>query len=135
MKTKLVLITTAALLLGYSSAWAEDEALDEVTETTIRLMGNAEAQLPDAVTKEIALPESVPEDSAAVLNAQRGLDQANEARTRRETGLATAEQARERGAGMAEQARENRETRGRSQDRPERPAVPERPNPPGPPGN
>lgn len=135
MKMKLVLISTAALLLGYSSAWSEEETLDEVTETTIRLMGNAETELPDAVTREIALPDSVPEDSEAVLNAQRGLDQANENRARRETGLATAEQARERGAGMAEEARENRETRGRSQDLPGRPAVPDRPAPPTPPRN
>jgi hypothetical protein len=135
MKTKLVLVSTVALLLGYNSAWSQEETLDEVTETTIRLMGDAEAELPDAVTREIALPDSVPEDSEAVLNAQRGLDQANENRARREIGLATAAEARERGAGMAEEARDNRETRGRSQDLPERPTVPDRPTPPTPPGN
>jgi hypothetical protein len=134
MKTKLVLISTIGLLLGYSSAWSQEEAPEEAAETTIRLMGNAEAELPDVVTREISLPDAVPEDSEAVLNAQRGLDQANQNRVRRETGLATAEQARERGAGMANEARENRETRGRSQDLPERPTTPPRPTPPRPPG-
>lgn len=114
------------LLSGVSSAWAQDDE----SETTIRLMGAAEAELPDAVTKEIALPDSVRENSAAVENAQRGLDTANENRKRREAGLATAAEARERGAEMAEDAQENRENRGRSGDRPERPDVPDNPGPP-----
>jgi hypothetical protein len=131
MKRKLVLISTVGLLLGFGSAWAQVEGNDEDAEATIRLMGHAEAELPAAVTDDIALPDSVPEDSAAVTNAQRGIDEANENRARREVGLATAEQARERGAGMAEAAMENREARGRSQGLPERPDVPERKGPPG----
>jgi hypothetical protein len=131
MKTKLVLISTGALLLGFSSAWAQEAGNDENAEATIQLMGNAEAELPDAVTDEITLPDSVPEDSAAVVNAQQGLDRANENRARREFGLATAEEARERGAGMAEEAMENRETRGRSENLPGIPDVPDRQGPPG----
>jgi hypothetical protein len=128
MKRNLVMVSTVGLLLGFSSAWAE---VEEDAEATIRLMGHAEAELPAAVTDDIALPDSVPEDSAAVTNAQRGLDTANENRARRETGLATADEARERGAGMAEAAMENREARGRSQGLPDRPDVPERKGPPG----
>jgi hypothetical protein len=127
MKRKLVLISTAGLLLGFSSAWAQEED----AEATMRLMGHADAELPDAVTRDIALPDSVPEDSAAMANAQRGLDQANESRARREVGLAIAEEARERGADMAHEAMQNRETRGRSRDLPQRPDVPERQGPPG----
>ena len=97
-------------------------------------MGAAEAELPDAVTKEISLPDSFSEDSAAAENAARGLEQANRNRMRREEGLSKADDAREHGADMAEQAKENRENRGRSEDRPERPEVPETPGPQGPPG-
>jgi hypothetical protein len=130
MKRKLILVSAAGLLLAFSTAWAEVKADEESAESTIRVMGDAEATLPSAVTDEIALPESVPEDSAAHIHAQRGLDEANENRLRREAGLATAEEARERGASMAEDAMDNRETRGRSQDLPERPEIPDR----GPPG-
>ena len=124
-----MLIGTIALLMSFGGAWAQDN--DEDAEATIRLMGAAEAELPDAVTKEISLPDSVAEDSAAVENAARGLETANENRMRREEGLTTADEAREHGAEMAEEAMENRENRGRSGDRPD---TPEPPTPPGPPG-
>jgi hypothetical protein len=131
MNRKFTWICTVVLLMGSGSTWAQDEA-DEA-ETTIRLMGAAEAELPDAVTADIALPDSLPEDSQAVENAQAGIDTANENRQRREDGFATADQARERGAEMAEEALENRENRGRSEDRPEGPDVPEIPDVPQPP--
>ncbi|HUG98506.1 MAG TPA: hypothetical protein VMQ83_04990 [Gammaproteobacteria bacterium] len=131
MKRKLVLISTGALLLAFSSAWAQEAGEEDNGEATIQLIGDAEAELPDAVTDEITLPASVPEDSAAVVNAQHGLDRANENRARREFGLATAEEARERGAGMAEEAMKNRETRGRSENLPATPDVPNRRGPPG----
>jgi hypothetical protein len=130
MNRKIVWISAATVLLACGSAWAqEDEA-----ETTIRLMGAQEAELPEAVTAEIALPDAASEDAEAVENAQFGLDTANENRERREAGLATADQARERGAEMAEEAQQNRETRGRSQDLPEPPEVPGPPEIPQPPG-
>lgn len=129
MNRKIVWVSAASLLLSVGSAWAdEDEA-----ETTIRLMGAQEASLPDAVTAEITLPDSVPEDAAAVERAQFGLDTANENRARRDAGLATGDEARERAAGMAEEARQNRETRGRSEDRPSPPEVPGPPEIPTPP--
>jgi hypothetical protein len=128
MNRKIVWSCAVALLMGCGSAWGqEDEA-----ETTIRLMGAAEASLPDAVTAEIALPDALPEDSAAVESAQFGIATANENRQRREEGLARADEAREQGAQTAEEARENR---GRSQDLPDRPELPAPPQVPTPPND
>ena len=130
MDRKFIWTWIAVLTFSFGSALAQDED----AETTIRLMGAAEAELPDAVTKEIALPESVPVDTAAVDNAAKGLATANENRARRENGLATADAASERGAEMADDASENRENRGRSEEhRPDDP--PDPPDNPGRPGN
>ena len=126
MNIKIMIICCTALLLSANVAWAQD---GDEAESTIRLMGAAEAELPEAVTKEITLPEAVAEDSAAVESAARELETANGNRQRREEGLSQAEEARERGAEMADEARDNRENRGRSEDRPEPPANP------GPPGS
>jgi len=134
MNRKQVLIGTAALLISYGGAWAQGDEGDEGAETTIRLMGAAGAELPNAVTKEIFLPESVTEDSAAVEKAASGLATANENRMGREDGLSTADAAREHGAEMAEEAQENRENRGRSEDRPGPPVDPGSPNSTLPPG-
>jgi hypothetical protein len=133
MNWKFASIWTVMLLTGFGIAWAQDDGNDDEAEITIRLMGAAEAELPDAVTDEIARPESRPEDSAAVENAQFGIDTANENRQRREDGLTTAVEARERAAEMAEEAQENRENRGRSGDRPEPPDGPDVPEVPQPP--
>jgi len=130
MDRKFIWTWIVVLTFSFGSALAQDED----AETTIRLMGAAEAELPDAVTKEIALPESVPVDTAAVDNAAKGLATANENRARRENGLATADAASERGAEMADDASENRENRGRSEEhRPDDP--PDPPDNPGRPGN
>lgn len=126
MNIRKMIFCCSALLLGANVAWAQD---DDEAESTIRLMGAAEAELPEAVTKEITLPAAVAEDSAAVEKAARGLETANENRQRREEGLSTADEARERGADMADEAQDNRENRGRSEDRPDPPANP------GPPGS
>jgi len=132
MNRKFFWTCTALLTFSFGSALAQDDGAD--AETTIRLMGAAEAELPDAVTKEIALPESVPVDTAAVERAANGLATANENRARRENGLATADAASERGAEMADDASENRENRGRSEDhRSDDP--PDPPGNPGPPGS
>lgn len=116
-----------ALLLISGQAWAQDTADDE---PTIRLMGNAEAAMPSAVTKEIRLPPGLREDSRAVENAKQGLDTANKNRNR-ERGLARADEARAHGAEMADAAQENRENQGRSDELPSPPNRPERPQPPG----
>lgn len=126
MNIKIALLGTATLFLGVNTAWTQDA--DDEAEATIRLMGAAEAELPDAVTKEISLPEALSEDSAAVENAAKGLESANQNRERREQGLSRADEAREYGAEMADEARDNRESRGRSEDRPEPPGPPGPPN-------
>jgi len=129
MKLKTLTMTTAALLLTANVGWTADDPEGDAAESTIRLMGVAEAELPDAVTKEITLPAALADDSVAVEKAAKGLEKANENQQRRETGLKQADEARERGAEMAQEAKDNRDSRGRSEDRPDPP-----PNP-GPPSN
>ena len=129
MKLKTLTMTTAALLLTANVGWTADDPEGDAAESTIRLMGVAEAELPDAVTKEITLPAALTDDSVAVEKAAKGLEKANENQQRRETGLKQADEARERGAEMAQEAKDNRDSRGRSEDRPDPP-----PNP-GPPSN
>ena len=124
MNTKTIVCILGAMLLTGGSSWAADDA-----EATIRLMGKAEAELPDAVTKEIRLPEHLlaadPEDQVAeVEKAEKGLANANERHARRERGQDQAAEARERNAEMKEQAKENRESRGRSEDHPTPPETP-----------
>ena len=125
MNIRKMIIGCTALLLGANVAWALD---GDEAESTIRLMGAAEAELPEAVTKEITLPEAASEDSAAVANTERGMKTANENRQRRKEGLAKADEARQRNADMAGEAQKNRESRGRSEDRPGPPADPGRPD-------
>lgn len=134
MNRKFALLGATTLLLSFSNAWTQETEGGEEAESTIRLMGAADAELPDAVIKEIKLPDAMSEDLAAVENAARGLETPNENRMRREEGLSTADDARERGAEMADDAMENRENRGRSDDRPDPPDLPEQPDPQGPPG-
>jgi hypothetical protein len=124
MNIKKMIICCTALLLSANIVWADD---GNEAESTIRLMGAAEAALPEAVTKEITLPEAVAEDATAVDNAARGHETANKNKERRKEGLAQADEAHERGADMANDAQNNRENRGRSEDRPEPPVDPGRP--------
>jgi len=118
MKTVKLTIVTALLIAIGSTGWTADSD----TEATIRLMDNAEAELPEAVTKVISLPEHLlavaPEDQvAAVEKAEKGLAKANERQANRETG-------QDQAAEMKKKANENRETRGRSEDRPTPPEIP-----------
>jgi len=126
MKMKTILAVTTALILTSGVSWSAD---GDEAESTIRLMGAAEANLPEAVTKNITLPAAVAEDTAAVEKAVSGLANADENKQRREKGLSQADDARERGAEITDEAQDNRESRGRSEDRPEPP------NNPGPPSN
>lgn len=124
MKIELAGIIAASLLLGPGIAWTQEEGSDEEeADTTIRLMGAAEAEVPAVVTDLIVLPENAADDN----EGQNGIDQANLNRVRREEGLLTADDAREQGAEIAEDAMDNQESRGRSEDRPE---PPENPGPP-----
>ena len=134
MKSRL-LIPAAVLLMGVSAgAWADD---DDGAEATIRLMGTAEAERPDAVTKTITLPAHLMvegDDQVATVDKAKGHDKANERLDKREKGLSKADAARDKGAEMSEKANENRANRGRSEDRPDPPGRPEDPGRPDNPG-
>lgn len=125
MKTMKLTFAATALALCSSIGWAADSD----AEATIRLMGKAEAELPEAVTKEITLPahlldESTDKQARAVEKAARVLEKANQRNAHRENGQLQAEEARERGHDMNEKASENREYRGRSEDHPTPPESP-----------
>jgi hypothetical protein len=124
MNIRKMIICCTALLLGANVAWALD---GDEAESTIRLMGAADADLPKAVTKEITLPEAASEDSAAVANTEREMKTANENREQRKEGLEQADEVRQRSSDMAGEAHDNRENRERSRERPE-------PGPPADPG-
>ena len=129
-------ILCLALSVSVVLAQEDDASAEDPAEATIRLRGAAEAEVPEAVTKEIKQPPAAVENSKAVEKAASGLQSARENRDRRENGLSRADEAREHGAEMAEEARQNRENRGRCEDRPTPPDRPEPPDPPqGPPGN
>ena len=114
----------ACLMMSASVVLAQDDVDDDVAESTIRLMGASEAELPDAVTKDIKLPPSLQVNEQAVENANRGQQQAQENRDRREQGLSKADEAREKGNEISEQAKQNRENRGRFDNPPGRPDGP-----------
>jgi len=134
MKTSItVLIFGLVLMFSMGIVLPQETDESDGMEATMRLMGNAEAELPDAVTKEIKLPDSLLEkhpDSPAIADEEtggaKGHETANLNRERREQGLDRAAEAREHAADLAGDAHDNRETRGRSEDRPD---------PPGPPGS
>ena len=118
------LVATAGVvfLLISGQAWSQDDP----SEATIRLMDRADAELPDAVTNNISLPEALPADAAdeatdAIMNAE----------ARRAEGIAKAESALERIGDMLDTALENVEDRGRSDERPEPPIDPPPGGPPG----
>jgi hypothetical protein len=129
MKIKTLALTATTLLLSANVAWTADEADGDSAESTIRLMDAAEAELPEAITNKITLPEALSEDSKAVDNAANGLEIANQNKQRRKSGPSQADEARERGAEMADAAKDNRESRGRSEE--DRPDPPSNPGPPG----
>lgn len=132
MNRKHTLLWTAFLLLGFSGAWAQDDGTAGDADVTIRLMGAHEAELPNAVTKEIVLPGDA--DDEAALNAAEGLAKADERHERRENGLSIADEARENAADMAGDALDNVEDRGRAEDLPvDVPGRPDRPDVPQPP--
>lgn len=122
MKKITLLVATTVLLLS-GTGWAADAA-----EATIRLMGNAEAELPEAVTRQISLPEHLLMESedqvAAVEKAEKGLAKANDAAAQRNQGQERAAEARENGSEMKEKAKESREHHVRSDDRPTPPEPP-----------
>lgn len=131
-----VIIATLMLLFSFSLALAEDSVDSGELDATMRLMDDAEAELPEAVTRPIQLPEHLRVDTVAAEKSAPGLETANAARNNqhRQDGLNNANEARDRANEMAEAAKENRENHGRSEDLPEPPNRPDPPDPGGPPG-
>ncbi len=136
-RTPLLRIAVLSTVFAAGTAFAQEEAGE--LEATIRLMTEAEAELPEAVTREIVLPANVTVDDVAVEASAKGLGKADDARQGgRERGQGVAAGARENASAdardnasdMAEAARENAENRSRAnENRPERPERPETPNP------
>ena len=125
-----ILVPAVFVLMGVgASAWADDDD----AEATIRLMGAAEVELPEAVTKKISLPDHLRvrnADQAATVEQAKGHDKANERLEKREQGLSQADRVREHGADMSEKAKEARENSSRGKEPPEPPDRPETPNQP-----
>jgi hypothetical protein len=140
MKTNrltIVTLTAAALMLFSGAGWTADDD----GEATIRLMSTAEADEPEAVTKQLSIPTHLMQASEeaqqrAIDNSTKGLENAADRGEKKgfehagSRGQERSEEARERGAEMSESAKEDRENRGRSENRPEPPEGP----PEGPPG-
>lgn len=131
MKSKILIPAAVALMAISSTAWTAD---DDGTEATIRLMDSAEAELPDAVIKQISLPDHLRverKDQAATVDNARGHGKANERleNQKRNEGLLKATAAREHSADMSEKAKEVRENQGRANEH--RPDPPNRPEDPG----
>jgi hypothetical protein len=130
MKTKFLIPAMIALMSVSASAWADKPDGDGTV--TMRLMGEADAELPGVVTNPIELPSHLlgdTEDADKLERAKKALEDATANRNNgREHGLSHAEQAREQAQNMSENAKSNRENRGRGEDN-----RPERPEPPGPP--
>lgn len=120
-RNKFTLLAAATLLL---SAAGTVNAEEDAAEATIRLMGEAEAELPAAVTKSIELPARLldapkEEQVKAVEKAEKGLASAKENRGNG-VGRKHSDDARNHGEDMRDEAKDNRESRGRS-DPPGRP--------------
>ena len=129
-----VSIAAIMLLFSFSLALADDEKAGDELDATMRLMDDAEAESPEAVTRPIQLPEHLRIDSVAADKNANGLEAANAGGENSTPGRDTADAARERAHGMSEAAKDNRENRGRSEEFPDPPNQPDPPNPGTPPG-
>ncbi len=132
MKIKILIPAIIALMGVSAGAWADKPDGDGTV--TMRLMDEAEAELPSVVTNPIELPSHLLEDtekSDKLERAKKALEDATTNRNNgREHGLSHAESVRENAQDMADTAKDNRENRGRSEEK-----RPDRPEPPGPPEN
>ena len=117
MKRNTANTLTVTALLGMTllagTAWADDDA-----EATIRLMGAAEAELPDVVMNEITLPPSAKPNAAAVEKLEAALAHAGPGNLPEQS---NAEDALQHAKEAAANAQSNREDRGRGNDMPGRP--------------
>ncbi len=128
MKYKTLILASLALMAFSHNGWTD---MADDAEATIRLMGTAEAQSSDDVTRTITLPlhlldPEIEDPVAAVEKAKEGLQNATD-NVNKDLPDSASEQARE----ARDQAKNNRESRGRSEDAPGRPDNPGRPEDPG----
>jgi hypothetical protein len=134
MNSKILIPALIALMGVSAGAWADKPDPDDDGDVTITLMppGNG---APEIVMKQIELPDLDLDNETAndkVENARQRLNQIETSgNAGREHGWSHANEAHQRAQDMAENASNNRESRGRSEDK--RPERPEPPNPPGPP--
>lgn len=138
MKYKTLILASMTLMAFSHNGWTAMD--DDDAEATIRLMGTAEAESSDDVMREISLPrhlldEAKEDQVKAVDKADKGLKNATK-NVNKHTDQASeqGQEARERSQEMSEKANENRENRGRSEDRPDPPGRPDNPGPPDNPG-
>jgi len=135
MNIRTAIWTGTALLVLSGPAWTQEDD----TEVTIRLMGAAEAELPDAVLHSVVLPGELSinakavEKAQAAEKAQHGMDTASNPPSNRDEAMEKAAEARSKGAEMSEAAQDNRENHGRSDERPNPPDPGGPPQNPGPP--
>jgi len=86
------------LSMGNAMSQETDSNDEDEMDVTMRLMGNAEAELPDAVTKTITLPDAVllhNAESPAVAASKHGMTTATANKPGREEDLEKADAARE----------------------------------------
>lgn len=101
----IVAVAAGYLVLGapVHAQDANDSGTDaDSLDVTITLLPEGATQ-PDAVTKTIKLPDSIPSQSRA---APPGLGKANDNKDRRAQGLATAEEARAQGSEFGQEMRQ-----------------------------
>lgn len=113
-----------ALVLSSGPAWTDEPGDDDHAKATIRLMSNSEAQLPEAVTNPIKLPDKAAEHPEAVTNSEHGLRTANTNRLIGNQGIEQAEEMHQRGLEMTDAAQEAQENMGRAENPPEPPNRP-----------
>ena len=133
------LIPAIIALMGISAvAWADDQ--DDDGEVTISLMPASADESPDAVTKQISLPDvlnlvgNTQAQESVKKRAEQALkDAAEKGNGGREHGWSHANEARMQAQDMADEAKARNENRSRGEaNRPERPEPPDPPNtPPG----
>jgi len=135
MTYKTLILASVALMTFSHNGWTD--MADDDAEATIRLMGTAEAQSSEDVTKTITLPSRLldveeGDEVAAVEKAEKGLKNATDNVNKEHSNNASeqAQEAREHGKEMSEKAKESRENRGRSEEAPGRPDDPGRPDNP-----
>jgi hypothetical protein len=133
MKSKVSVLASIALL-GISAGAFADPPDFEDPDVTMELMPHpatdAAGELPEAVTKRIALPDL--DEKAAQGKVDKAKEALSEAENRgtvgRQHGWSHADEARQKSQDMAEDAKARNENRSRGQDT--RPEPPEQPSPP-----